>query len=105
MDVTKRRQAEDFVPPQHRGNPSGTVLVDQHGCIVLVNAHVEELFGYPREELLGQPVEILVPERLQAAHPGIARDSSRRRRPVQWGPDANCSRAGATGANFQSRSG
>ena len=69
MDVTKRRQAEDLFRLSTEANPSGTVLVDQHGCIVLVNAHVEELFGYPREELLGQPVEILVPERLQAAHP------------------------------------
>jgi len=38
------------------------VLADQEGKIVLVNSHTERLFGYTRGELLGQPVEILVPE-------------------------------------------
>lgn len=50
--------------------PNAIVLVDQDGRITLVNAQTEKLFDYPRTELLGQPVERLVPERFRAAHPG-----------------------------------
>lgn len=49
--------------------PSAIVVVDQDGRIVLVNKESERLFGYPRDELIGQHVEQLVPERFRAAHP------------------------------------
>src|SRR5690606_40006693 len=39
------------------------------GRIQRVNARPEKLFGYPREELIGQPVEVLIPERFRGAHP------------------------------------
>lgn len=45
-------------------SPNGILLVDGSGNIVLVNAHVEELFGYHRDELVGKPIAILVPEGL-----------------------------------------
>ena len=51
-------------------SPSGLLMIDQAGRIVLVNHEVERLFGRPREELLGKPVEMLVPERFRGAHPG-----------------------------------
>lgn len=44
------------------------VVVDAHGHITLVNARVEEMFGYQRDELLGQPVEILVPRAAKKIH-------------------------------------
>jgi PAS domain S-box-containing protein len=50
--------------------PDAMVIVDRTGTIMLVNSQTEKLFGYAREELLGQPVEILVPQRFQALHPG-----------------------------------
>jgi PAS domain S-box-containing protein len=48
--------------------PYGVIMVGQDGRIAMANAHTEKLFGYPREEMLGQPVEILVPERFRTSH-------------------------------------
>jgi PAS domain S-box-containing protein len=50
--------------------PDATVVADAEGCIRLVNRQTEMLFGYSREELLGQPIERLIPERFHAAHTG-----------------------------------
>lgn len=49
--------------------PSGLLMVDEHGLIVLVNAEIERLFGKPRAEILGRPVEMLLPARFRGAHP------------------------------------
>jgi PAS domain S-box-containing protein len=48
--------------------PEATVVTDGDGRITLVNRQTEVLFGYAREELLGQPVDLLAPERFRAAH-------------------------------------
>jgi PAS domain S-box-containing protein len=50
--------------------PDAMVIVDRHGRIVLVNAQTEALFGYAREELLGQSVELLMPDRHRGSHIG-----------------------------------
>jgi len=50
--------------------PNGIVTIDTEGKITLVNTQTEKLFGYDREELIGQPVEILIPERFRSEHPG-----------------------------------
>jgi len=51
--------------------PTAMLMIDAGGAIVLVNFQTEKLFGYGREELLGLPVEILLPERFRGAHPGM----------------------------------
>ena len=52
------------------GAPDGVVIVGPDGLIRLVNGQTEKLFGYSREELIGRPVEILVPEGARDVHPG-----------------------------------
>jgi PAS domain S-box-containing protein len=49
--------------------PNGMVMIDQRGVILMVNAQMVRLFGYERAEMLGQPVEMLLPGRYRHAHP------------------------------------
>lgn len=49
--------------------PFAMVMIDMQGRILLVNAQGEKVFGYRRDELVGRPVEMLVPERFAALHP------------------------------------
>jgi PAS domain S-box-containing protein len=68
-DVTDRKQAEELFQFATEASPSGMVLMNEQGRIVLVNAHIEELFNYERQELIDQPIEILIPDRFRAALP------------------------------------
>lgn len=52
-------------------SPSGMVMVDREGAIILVNREIERLFGYAREELLGKSIEMLVPRGMRAPHPEL----------------------------------
>ena len=51
--------------------PSGMLMVDRTGKIILVNKEIERLFGYSREELLGRTIDLLVPARYRSDHPGF----------------------------------
>jgi PAS domain S-box-containing protein len=66
--MNERRLAQEQLGAALEYSPDAVVIVDEQGTIVLVNEQTEVLFGYPRSELLGQPVERLVPDRLTAAH-------------------------------------
>jgi PAS domain S-box-containing protein len=67
--LLERRQAEDRFRLVVESAPNGIVMIDRTGRIVLVNSETERLFGYQRGELRGQSIEVLVPQRFQAAHP------------------------------------
>jgi PAS domain S-box-containing protein len=72
-EVVARARAETKFRDLLETSPDAMVVVDRQGKIVLANALMEKVFGRRREELLEQPVEILIPERLRGKHPGHRR--------------------------------
>ena len=75
-DFTERKTAEEAVRISERRfrslfefSPDAIVVTGEDGKITEVNSQVEKFFGYGRDELIGQPVETLIPERFRAAHP------------------------------------
>lgn len=68
-EVTARTQVEGRFRNLLEYAPDAMVIVNKVGEIVLVNSQTETLFGYTRTELLGRPVEMLVPERFRPNHP------------------------------------
>jgi PAS domain S-box-containing protein len=71
VDISARKRAEVRFRAAVESAPNGMVMIDRGGKIILVNREVERLFGYAREDLLGQPIERLVPQRLRERHPGL----------------------------------
>ena len=69
-DITARRQAEAKFQQLLEAAPDAVVIMDDHGRIALVNAQTERLFGYHRGELLGEPIETLMPGRFRERHEG-----------------------------------
>jgi protein-histidine pros-kinase len=95
-DITEQKRVEETLRKSEEkfrafveSAPDAIVIIDPEGRISLVNAQTEKLFGYPRTELLGRPVEQLLPDRFRAAHivhRGAYR-SDPRRRPMGAGLD------------------
>ncbi len=68
-DITERKAAEERFTALLESAPDAMVVSDETGSIVLVNSQAETVFGYSREELIGNNVDMLVPEEVREAHP------------------------------------
>ncbi len=69
-DISERQKAEQKFRALLESAPDAMVIVGRDGNIALINSQTERLFGYQRAELLGRPVEVLVPERYRGKHAG-----------------------------------
>lgn len=88
-DISTRKRLEERFERVVEAAPNAMVMVNQNGIIEMVNAQAERVFGYQRAELLGQPMEILVPERARHSHPKLRSDffSQPASRPMGAGRD------------------
>src|SRR5262249_27147403 len=67
-DISERKRSEEQFRLVVESAPCGMLMVNREGHIVLVNAQTEQMFGYGRGDLLGQPVELLVPDHFRSEH-------------------------------------
>ena len=93
----RKRVAERFVIAVESA-PNAMVMVDRRGMIALVNSQAVKMFGYNREELTGQSVEVLIPERFRRGHPEYRLEfsSSPQARPMGAGRDLYAMRKDGT---------
>ncbi|WP_342247151.1 response regulator [Pseudomonas sp. OTU5201] len=81
VDLQARKSAEERFRLVVEASPNAIVLVDTQGRIAMVNRQTEQLFGHSRQEMLGSPVEMLLPEALREAH--VALREGFQRKPEQ----------------------
>ena len=95
-DITARRQAEEELRKSEQrfrtlveSSPNALLLIAPDGTITMLNRQAEIMFGYARNELMGLPVEILVPRRLRGRHPCYRAEfvAAPRQRPMGVGRD------------------
>jgi two-component system, sensor histidine kinase and response regulator len=70
----RTRETEKFFRNVLEMAPDGMMVVNESGIIQLANAQCEELFGYTRDELIGKPIEMLVPDHIRPHHPELRAD-------------------------------
>ena len=74
VDITDRKYAEEMIRLAVEASPNGMIMTNHQGAIVMVNTTTETLFGYSREELIGQSIDILIPESHRAHHPELRKN-------------------------------
>jgi PAS domain S-box-containing protein len=89
VDISARKRQEERFRLVVEAAPNAMVMIGAMGRIEMVNTQAERVFGYARAELLGQPVEMLVPERFRHRHPALrgAFFADPRSRPMGTGSD------------------
>ncbi len=86
LDITERRQAEERWRLAVEAAPVAMIMADPQGKMTLVNAKVETVFGYQRSELIGERIDLLLPERLRSQH--LPHQTGRAGEPKTWGMGA-----------------
>lgn len=69
IDITERQRAEELVRAAVEAAPNGMIMIDSERRIQLINEKAEQIFGFSREELVGNSIEMLVPEDFKEHHP------------------------------------
>ena len=67
-DITERLNLEEKFRMSVEGSPYAIVMIDEAGNIILINSQTEKYFGYKHKELMGQAVEMLIPEQYLQGH-------------------------------------
>ena len=111
VDITTRREAQDAVAASERrlrevleASPNAIVAIDESAYLTYVNPQTERTFGYPAAELLGQRIELLLPERLDATHVEHRTSYIAIPWPGPWASDSISPDAARTGRSSRSRS-
>jgi PAS domain S-box-containing protein len=106
-DATDRRAAEEALRQSramfekfYEGSPDAIIVVDEIGRIDRVNASAEALFGLSRDRLLGQPIEILIPERFRERHVAYRAGYMKNPKTRSMGTDLHLSAERADGSEF-----
>jgi PAS domain S-box-containing protein len=106
-EVVERRKVEEALRKSEErfrlaveSAPNAVVMVDQEGQIILVNALTERFFGYGRGELIGQPLEMLVPTRFRRDHPDHRSDFSANPQPRAMGAERDLYGLRKNGSEF-----
>ena len=94
IDITSRKEAEDRLRETERYfrsvlelAPDGLMAVDAQGVIRLANARCEQLFGFTRDQLIGHPIEMLVPPDVRPGHAALREGFQRSPAAREMGPD------------------
>jgi len=93
-DVSESRRRERILLAFRDAVPDALVIVDDRGTIVSVNPRVEECFGYRPDELIGERVEVLLPDRFAGSHEALR---------GQYAADPRARPIGGTGGLFARR--
>jgi PAS domain S-box-containing protein len=75
-NLTEHKEMERQFSLVVESSPNGMLMVNESGAIMLVNRQIEQLFGYERADMIGQPVEMLVPQHMRSSHVGDRKEFS-----------------------------
>ncbi|WP_299214057.1 PAS domain-containing sensor histidine kinase [uncultured Aquimarina sp.] len=101
IDISERKKAEERFRLVVESAPSAMVLVNKKGEIVLVNTQTEKLFGYHRGDLIGQKIELLIPDEIKKQHPKYRKEFNKNPQTRAMGASRDLFAINRDGKKFQ----